>query len=347
MGGLEMLRNGRRLLGTLVAFLIILSGAAAFAATVASSPAPSARSAARPADRSWLITAAAEYLGMTTAQLRTQLASGKTLSDVANATSGKSAAGLSGALSSALQTKLAAAVAAGKISTAAEQKIEAAFAKRLPTLLNRTWDRAAVERAWVLKTSAEYLGMTTAQLRTQLASGKTLSDVANATSGKSASGLASALSTAMQTRLGKAVAAGQISTATEQKIEAAFAKRLPVLMNRTWDSATRERTWVLKSSAEYLGMTPAALRAQLASGKTLSDVANATTGKSASGLASALSTAMQTRLGKAVAAGKISTATEQKIEAAFAKRLPVLMNRTWAQGVHARVSASSSVAWQG
>ena len=52
-----------------------------------------------------------------------------------------------------------------------------------------------------LATAASYLGTTVAELQTQLQSGKTLAQIANATSGKSADGLVQALVAADTTRI--------------------------------------------------------------------------------------------------------------------------------------------------
>ena len=64
------------------------------------------------------LAAAATYLGLSQSDLQTALQSGKTLAQVANATSGKSAAGLIDALVAAEKTELAAAVTAGTLTQA-------------------------------------------------------------------------------------------------------------------------------------------------------------------------------------------------------------------------------------
>jgi len=56
-----------------------------------------------------------------------------------------------------------------------------------------------------LDAAATYLGVTADALRTQLASGKTLAQIANATSGKSASGLIDALVADARTHITKLV----------------------------------------------------------------------------------------------------------------------------------------------
>jgi hypothetical protein len=66
------------------------------------------------------------------------------------------------------------------------------------------------------------------------------------------------------------------------------------------------------TTASYLGITPAELRSELQSGKTLAQIAIAH-GKSAAGLVQALVAAAKTRLDTAVAAGRLSSTQEQKL----------------------------------
>jgi hypothetical protein len=65
-----------------------------------------------------------------------------------------------------------------------------------------------------------------------------------------------------------------------------------------------------EAAATYLGLTPAELRAQFESGKTLAQVA-ADEGKSVEGLKAAILAGAKKDLDAAVAAGKITAAQEQ------------------------------------
>jgi AraC-like DNA-binding protein len=65
--------------------------------------------------------------------------------------------------------------------------------------------------------AAKYLGLSEAQLAKQLASGKSLAQIANAR-GKSVSGLKSAMTAAVKARLDKAVTAKLLTSAQEQKL---------------------------------------------------------------------------------------------------------------------------------
>jgi hypothetical protein len=82
--------------------------------------------------------AAATYLGITTDVLKSDLQSGKTLAQIADATTGKSATGLIQALVASEQSKLDAAVTAGKLTQAQEQTLLANLQQRVTDLVNGT-----------------------------------------------------------------------------------------------------------------------------------------------------------------------------------------------------------------
>ena len=81
------------------------------------------------------LDAAASYLGLTEAQLHSQLESGKTLAAIAKA-QGKSVAGLKDALVKDAKTKLDAAVKAGRLSSAEEQRILSDLQQHIDDLVN-------------------------------------------------------------------------------------------------------------------------------------------------------------------------------------------------------------------
>ena len=147
------------------------------------------------------LAVAATYLGVSQADLLTSLQSGKTLAQVAAATSGKSVAGLIDALVAAEKTELAAAVTAGRLTQAQADQIATGLTAHVTAEVNGTRpDHGPGGRGFghgaggdELTAAATYLGVTEAALMTQLQSGKTLAQVAAATSGKSVAGLIDAL----------------------------------------------------------------------------------------------------------------------------------------------------------
>lgn len=80
---------------------------------------------------------AADYLGLTQAELRTQLAAGTSLADVAKA-KGKSVDGLTQAIVAAKTAKLDASVKAGTITSDQEKQILADLTQRVTDMVNST-----------------------------------------------------------------------------------------------------------------------------------------------------------------------------------------------------------------
>ena len=154
--------------------------------------------------------AIASYLGLTPAQLREQLRAGKTLAQIAVA-QGKTVAGLEDAIYKDVQAHLDQAVANGRLTSAQEQAMLAAAegAPRRHRQPHRPACRApgGARGPHFGAAVASYLGLTRAQLRTQLRSGKSLAQIATA-QGKTVAGLKAAILAEAKTRLDKAVTAG-------------------------------------------------------------------------------------------------------------------------------------------
>jgi hypothetical protein len=156
------------------------------------------------------LEAAASYLGIGVDALLAQLRSGKTLSQVADSTSGKSTAGLVAALVAHEKQELADAVKAGRLSQSQADTIAATLTQRVNAFVTRSGMGPRFGRAphhGGIETAATYLGISEAALLDQLRSGKTLAQIANATSGKSASGLVDALVADATKRFGTAAPA--------------------------------------------------------------------------------------------------------------------------------------------
>jgi hypothetical protein len=152
-------------------------------------------------------------------------------------------------------------------------------------------------RARDLAAAASYLGVSPAQLAGELASGRSLAQVADATAGKSAAGLSEALVAARKARL--ATAAGRLPKRVAAEINrpggpAAAAARAAVRRERAQIGSLRIPALFASPSrpgsvaARYLGIGASKLQADLRSGKTLAQVADATPGKSQAGLIAAL-----------------------------------------------------------
>lgn len=202
-----MNRRLKKKLAVAVAVAAVLAGgaAAALAAT---------HSAAQRSGRRGPLVAAANYLGVSPTQLRDELRSGKSLAEIADATKDRSATGLIQALEATEKDKLTAAAA------------------DLPARVTAEVDRVR-GRGGLLRAAARYLGVSPAQLRSQLRSGKTMAQIAKATGGKSEAGLIEALVTARKAALAGAVKAGTITQARANEVQPELVARVTARVNRS------------------------------------------------------------------------------------------------------------------
>jgi hypothetical protein len=82
------------------------------------------------------LEAAATYLGISTTDLFTDIRSGKSLADIANATSGKSASGLIDAMVAAQEQQIEAAVKSGRLTQAQAAQLTANLKTRVTAMVN-------------------------------------------------------------------------------------------------------------------------------------------------------------------------------------------------------------------
>jgi hypothetical protein len=159
------------------------------------------------------------------------------------------------------------------------------------------------------------LGISAAQLRTDLVGGQTLSEIASA-NGATASQLEQTILGVVQSRLAQAVSAGKLSSQQEQALLTQAGTVLDRLVTVSHPVARlarlRLRLRLLRFAATYIGVTPKELRSQIAAEGSLAQVLTSN-GKSASGLEQSLVAAAKTRFDSGVAAGKISAAREQEL----------------------------------
>ena len=167
-------------------------------------------------------------------------------STTSRSSSGSTPAKLSSALEKALENRVDAAVAAGRLTKeqgeALKKRIEAEDYPLLggfgPGLGHR--GGPGMHGFGHLDAAATYLGTTEAELRTQLEGGKTLADVAKA-KGKSVDGLVSALVADEKKELDAAVKAGRITQAQADAFLADAKQRFTDLVNGTLSEKTHGR----------------------------------------------------------------------------------------------------------
>ncbi|HKC91446.1 MAG TPA: hypothetical protein VKE23_08990 [Candidatus Limnocylindria bacterium] len=167
------------------------------------------------------ITAAATYIGISEAQLRTELGSDKSLADVAIA-HGKTRDGLIAALTAAQQQNIAALVDQKGIGARPNPANgygpgPGGFG-RGPGGRNVTGDTEAA--------AAAYLGTTEADLETKVRAGQTLAQIANATAGKSRDGLVNALIADATAKIDAAQKAGTITADQATQLKSNLSTRL-------------------------------------------------------------------------------------------------------------------------
>ena len=173
------------------------------------------------------ITAAATYIGITEAQLRTELGTDKSLADVAIA-HGKTRDGLIAALTAAQQQNIATLVdqkGIGARPNPANGYGPGPGFGRGPGDRNLIGDSDAA--------AATYLGTTEADLETKMRAGQTLAQIANATAGKSRDGLLNALVSDATAKIDAAQKAGTITADQATQLKANLSTRLAQLVDNS------------------------------------------------------------------------------------------------------------------
>jgi hypothetical protein len=172
--------------------------------------------------------------------------------------------------------------------------------------------------------AAEYLGLSSTELRRRLGTGESMAEIAAATHGKSAAGLQHDL---LEHRKA-AIASSGDSPAREQE---ALSRARVQVSGET--SRTHGRKGLMQVAAVYLGVSETSLRASLRAGKSLAELATAH-GRSTGGLIDALVALKVKRLRLAARQGVISSAEAQTALKSLHKRVAngVLEHRRRAAG---------------
>jgi hypothetical protein len=197
------------------------SGATQLAAQIGTNPGTLADNG--PKGGADLMAAAAAYIGITAADLKTQLATGKSLADIAVA-NGKTRDGLIAALVAAEQQS---------ISTFVDQKGTA-----FPSGPGNGGPGGPGGRFGFgvqgdpLAVAATFLGTTTADLRTKMESGQTLAQIATA-AGKTRDALVQALVTDATAKIEQAKTDGKLTADQATQLESGLADKLGKLVDAT------------------------------------------------------------------------------------------------------------------
>src|SRR5437868_3484421 len=162
-----------------------------------------------------LMTAAATYIGITAADLKTQLAAGKSLADIAVA-NGKTRDGLIAALTAAEQQSIATFVDTKGTANPGGPGLGFGFGVQGDPLA----------------AAATFLGTTTADLRTKTEAGQTLAQIATA-AGKTRDALIQALVSDATAKIEAAKTAGTITAAQATQLESGLTDRMAKLVDST------------------------------------------------------------------------------------------------------------------
>ena len=165
-------------------------------------------------------TAAATYIGITEAQLRTELGTDKSLADVAVA-HGKRRDGLIQALTAAQQQSIAALV---------DQKGVGPRPNPGPPFGRGLGGPFASDP---LAAASTYLGIPRTDIETKLRADQTLAQIANATSGKSRDGLLNALVADATAKIDAAQKAGTITADRATQLKSDLSTRMAKLVDST------------------------------------------------------------------------------------------------------------------
>ena len=194
-----------------------------------------------------LFEQSATYLGMTPADLKTKLP-GTSLAAIANTTAGKNRTGLVAYLVNAANDAIAKALAEGKVTPAQADKAKAAVPDHIASFVDHTWPQAKPHPANphaktpsvqsfigdFMNATRTYLGITQQDLMTQLRSGKSLGEIANAnaSAGKSRDGLIAALTTAANDKIDQAYKAQKLTADQATALDAKVKDAVTQLVDR-------------------------------------------------------------------------------------------------------------------
>jgi hypothetical protein len=195
-----------------------------------------------------------------------------------------------------------------------------------PAALSQVWDQTVGQvfnnglgaKGSTFSAAAAYIGITEAQLRTELGTDKSLADVAIA-HGKTRDGLIAALVTAQQQ---------SIATLVDQKGIGAR----PNPANGRGPGGKSVIGDTEAGAATYLGTTEADLETKLHAGQTLAQIANATAGKNRDGLVNALVADATAKIDAAQKAGTITADQATQLKSNLSTRIAQLVDTTGRRG---------------
>jgi polyhydroxyalkanoate synthesis regulator phasin len=200
--------------------------------------------------RGMKVDAAAEYLGLTGAQLRNRLEEGQSLADIARA-EGKSVDGLKQALVDEARQRLDEAVEEGELTRERADEMLERLRERIDELVERSFDdfrppllelhhHGGPGVFMSFEAAAEYLGLTRAEVRDRLEEGQSLADIARAEQ-KSVDGLEQALLDDAEAQLDEAVEEGNLTRERANETLERLRERIDDVVERGFEGPRHRR----------------------------------------------------------------------------------------------------------
>ena len=199
-----------------------------------------------------LFDGSAKYLGLTMADLKTKLP-GTSLGAIANATPGKSRAGLVADLQNSVNAAIDKALAANTITKEQSDKAKADAPGQIAKFVDHVYEQRPAPKTTTrvpkavefigdaIGVARDYLGISQLDLAKALREGKSLGEIANATPGKSRDALVAQLTTAANTRIDKAAADGKITAAVAATLKGQVGPAVTALVDRKGPTAIFKR----------------------------------------------------------------------------------------------------------
>lgn len=177
--------------------------------------------------------------------------------------------------------------------------------------------------AKLMSWSVEYIGLPEEAIRAQLAAGKSLGQIADQQPGKSRDGLITYLVDNATKAIDAAVAEGKITQEQADRAKASLREHVVKFVDHVYEKRPGRDHGkdvmkflgdLMKAAVDHLGLERGEIVRQMAQGKSLGQIADATPGKSKDGLVQALTASANANIDQAVANGKLTPeqATELK-----------------------------------
>jgi polyhydroxyalkanoate synthesis regulator phasin len=188
--------------------------------------------------------------------------------------------------------------------------------------------------------SVSYLGTTAADLRAKLP-GTSLGAIADKTTGKSRTGLVTALTTYTSGAIDKAVADGKLTADQAAKAKSMAPDQITKFVDHAYPAklprpvtpkviAPRVQTFIgdaASAARDYLGLSAQDLATGLRSGKSLGEIADGTAGKTRTGLIATVTASTDTKIDKAVTDGKLTADQATALKATVQSAVTALVDR--------------------